>query len=291
MPVHVVAEVLANRRAGAHRVLTLAAPGVAEGFRPGMFVAVTVGPAQLARRPMWVHRVRGSGTHGATLEVVVEPRGTGSRWLGDRAPGDRLPLTGPLGRAFALPREPVACLLVGEGVAAAPLLALAERLRERSCAVTMVVAADDEAHLLATLEARRLARAVTVVTADGSVGTRGRAEHVVADLVAGPVAGSAPAVVYASGSPALLRAVARAAEAHDVSAQVAVAPAMPCGTGLCGACEVPVQDAAGQPSWARACHEGPALRADRVNWGALADRRPGGGTGAARVAGADGVDW
>lgn len=265
---HVVAEVLANKRAGAHRVLSLAAPGVAQGFRPGMFVAISLADGHLARRPLWIHRVRESGTHGATVDVVVEPRGTGGTWLARLAPGARVPVTGPLGRPFALPREPVACLLVGEGVAASPLFTLAERLRERGCPVTMLVAAQDEAHLLSALEARRLARAVTVVTADGSVGTRGRPEEVVPGLLAG----TAPGVVYASGGAALLRAVAASAAEQGVSAQVALSPAMPCGTGLCGSCQVPVRDAAGEPHWARACLDGPAMRADRVCWERLTSR-------------------
>ncbi|WP_185994814.1 iron-sulfur cluster-binding protein [Nocardioides campestrisoli] len=264
MPVHVDAEVIATRRAGAYRVLSLAAPGVADGFRPGMFVAVTVGTGSLGRRSLWIHRVRESGTHGACLDVVVEPRGQGGTWLAGRRLGDRVPLTGPLGRPFALPREPVACLLVGEGVAAASLFTLAERLRERACPVTMLVAADDEAHLVSTLEARRLARAVTVATADGSVGTRGSAEGVLGAVLTS----SGAQVTYAAGSPALLRAVAEAARVRELSAQVALAPPMPCGTGLCGACLVPVQDSVGAAHWVRACVEGPAMRADRVRWDA-----------------------
>ena len=39
-------------------------------------------------------------------------------------------MTGPLGRAFAHPREPARCLLIGEGYAAGALTTLAERLRE-----------------------------------------------------------------------------------------------------------------------------------------------------------------
>ena len=42
-PVHVTGEVLASRKAGAYRLLTLVAPGVAERFRPGTFVALSVG--------------------------------------------------------------------------------------------------------------------------------------------------------------------------------------------------------------------------------------------------------
>ena len=172
-PLHVAGELLATRRIGAYHHLTVVAPGVAERFRPGTFVAVSTGAERLARRAFWIHRVKPSGGYGATLELVVEVRGPGTRWLAAQTPGTPLQVTGPLGRPFALPAEAVPCLLVGEGYAAAPLFPLAERLRERDCAVSLLVAGSDEAHLLSALEARRSARAVTVVTGDGSVGQRG----------------------------------------------------------------------------------------------------------------------
>ncbi|WP_180923669.1 hypothetical protein [Nocardioides marinisabuli] len=65
VPVHVVAEVLASKRIGAFQHLTLVAPGVGERFRPGTFLAASVGspgdPAgrsHLGRRALWIHQVR-----------------------------------------------------------------------------------------------------------------------------------------------------------------------------------------------------------------------------------------
>ena len=202
---------LASRKVGAFHHLTLAAPGIPERFRPGTFVAVSVGgqdALRLARRSFWVHRVKPTGGHGLTLEIVVEVVGAGTRWLAALPQGAAVEVTGPLGRPFSLPKEPVSCVLVGHGHAAAPLFPLAERLRERGCAVTLVVSAPDEAHLLAALEARRSARAVTVVTGDGSVGLRGGVERPPARA-----SSSRPRadVVYAAGPTPLLHAVAAAA--------------------------------------------------------------------------------
>ena len=134
------------------------------------------------------------GGYGATLQLVVEAVGPGT--LADHlAPGARVEVTGPLGRPFALPKEPVSCVLVGDGYATAPLFPLAERLRERGCAVTLVIAGADEAHLLSALEARRSARSVTVVTADGSAGRKGT----VADVLDEVLDRAAAEVVYAAG--------------------------------------------------------------------------------------------
>ena len=91
-PVHVTAEVLASKRIGAFQHVTLVAPGVGERFRPGAFVAVSVGTGgyHLARRAFWIHQVRPLGGYAATVTLVVEPRGEGTRWLATRQRGDRV---------------------------------------------------------------------------------------------------------------------------------------------------------------------------------------------------------
>ncbi|PUA79721.1 dihydroorotate dehydrogenase electron transfer subunit [Nocardioides currus] len=264
-PLHVTGEVLATKKSGAYRHLTITAPGIPQRFRAGNFVAVSVDGGRLARRPLWIHRVKESGAFGPTLDVVVGVAGPGTAWLAERPVGSRLEVTGPLGRPFALPREPVACVLVGVGHGAAPLFPLAERLRERGCAVTLVVAAPDEARLLSALEARRSARAVTVITGDGSVGVRGD----VRTEIAGVLDRADADVVYAVGPHDTLRAVAAEAEARGAWSQVALEVPMPCGTGLCQGCPVPVVAEDGATRLVRACADGPVIRGDRVHWEAL----------------------
>ena len=122
-PVQVVGEVLGVRRSGLYHHLTLVAPGVPERFRPGTFVAVTVGGAMsetTLRRPLPVHRVRPTGSHGGTVECVFEATDAGTRWLAAAAPGTPVDVVGPQGRPFALPKEQVTCVLVALGCASAP---------------------------------------------------------------------------------------------------------------------------------------------------------------------------
>jgi dihydroorotate dehydrogenase electron transfer subunit len=267
-PIHVTGELLSVKKVGAYRHLTLVAPGIPERFRPGNFVAVSVAEAHLARRAFWIHRARPTGGYGATIEVVVADRGTGSHWLGNQPPGSRIELTGPLGRPFALPKEPVSCLLVGEGYAAATLFPLAERLRERHCLVNLLLGADDEAHLLSALEARRTARSVTVVTGDGSVGQSGSIGEALKDVLTR----NAVDVVYAAGPAQVLHQVAAAAEAHGAWSQTALETPMACATGLCQGCPVPVVGEDGVARDVRACADGPVFRGDRVRWAELEAR-------------------
>lgn len=267
-PVHVTGEVLSVRKVGAYRHVTLVAPGLPERFRPGNFVAVSVGESRLARRAFWIHRARPTGGYGATVDLVVSETGEGSRWLASRPQGTPVQLTGPLGRPFALPKEPVSCVLVGEGYAAAALFPLAERLRERGCVVTMLLAAPDEAHLLSALDARRTARSVLVVTGDGSVGQGGEVRDAIGDVLAR----AAAEVVYAAGPAPTLHDVAAAAEQHGAWSQTALERPLTCATGLCHGCPVPVLGEHGAARLARACYDGPVFRGDRVRWADLADR-------------------
>jgi dihydroorotate dehydrogenase electron transfer subunit len=254
-PLHVTGEVLAAKTVGAHRHLTLVAPGIGERSRPGSFVAVSTGEARLARRALWIHRVRPMGGHPATLEVVVEARGSGTRWLAGLTPGAAVEITGPLGRPFALPREPARCLLVGEGYAAAPLLALAERLRDRSCPVHLLLCAPDQSHLLEVLEARRSLGHVEVVTGDPAA------------AIAAAVGGAE--VVYAAGTVPTLRACADSARSAGISCQVALERPLTCATGLCHGCPVPLLDDHGGRMVVRDCLEGPVFRAGLLDWDAL----------------------
>ncbi|MBD8869739.1 iron-sulfur cluster-binding protein [Nocardioides donggukensis] len=265
-PLHVAGEVLSVKRIGAHHHVTVVAPGIAERFRPGTFVVLTLDDAadtaRLQPRSFWIHRVRPTGSHGATIELVVAAGSRFTRRLVALPQGSPVRVTGPLGRPFAQPREPVSCLLVGEGYAAAPLFPLAERLRERGCTVSVLLAAPDEAHLLGALEARRTARSVTVVTADGSVGVRGTVVDALPELLTR----SAADVVYAAGPVATLHAAAAAAEQHGAWSQTALETAQPCGTGLCQGCPVPVVAEDGVGRLVRACTDGPVFRGDRVRW-------------------------
>jgi dihydroorotate dehydrogenase electron transfer subunit len=267
-PVHVVGEVLSLKRSGAYQHLTLLAPGVPERFRPGTFVTVAVGGPmsdRTLRRALAVHKVRPTGAYGGTLESVFEASGPATEWLAGAPAGTPVDVVGPLGRPYALPKEPVTCVLVGEGCASAAMFPLAERLRERGCGVHMLLGAATEARLFGALEARRATRGVTVATADGSVGLRGGVVEALPEMLARTQAD----VVYASGPYDVLHGVAVAAEAHGAWSQTSVDVPDGCGTGLCLTCVLPVVGEDGGTRMVRACTEGPVFRGDRVRWGEL----------------------
>jgi dihydroorotate dehydrogenase electron transfer subunit len=265
MPVQVRGEVMKVRRAGAYHAMTVVAPGLAQSFRPGMFVAVAVGGddgAMLLRRAFSIYAVSDRGVYGGTVEFVFAVHGKGTAWLAERHPHDLVDVVGPLGRPFALPRQPANCVLVGGGYGSAPLFSLAEALRGRGCRVDFVLGAATEDRLFGALDAKRMATSLVVTTEDGSVGERGRVSDVLPDMLERTHAD----VIYACGPMGMLRAISELADAAGLPAQVAVEESMACGTGVCMTCVLPVIGDDGQTRMLRSCLEGPVFRSDRIRW-------------------------
>jgi len=267
-PIQVRGEVFSLKRVGDYFHLTLVADGIAERTRPGNFVALAVGgetSAALLRRAFSIYRVRPAGVYGGTVEIVFAAHGKGTEWLSRRQPHDPVDVVGPLGRPFALPREPVACALVGGGYGSAPMFMLAERLRERGCAVHIVLGAATESKLFGALEAKRAAQSVTVTTVDGSVGIKG----LVTDPLPALIDRYGIEVVYSCGPMAMLDAVTTVAVQNGAWSQTAVEESMACGIGVCMTCVLPVTGDDGILRMVRSCVEGPVFAGDKVRWDAV----------------------
>jgi dihydroorotate dehydrogenase electron transfer subunit len=265
MPEQIMAEVLDNRRVGDYHVLSLTAPGISETARPGHFVTLAMGgdeSSMVLRRAFAIHQVASRGVYGGTLDIAVSVQGLGTKWLAERRRHDVISLVGPLGTPFSLPKQGVACVLVGGGYGSAPLFMLAQALRERGCRVDMIVGASTEAKLFGVLELKRLASSLTITTDDGSAGVRGR----VTDVLGDSMERAGADVVYACGPMPMLAEVARISTKRRVFSQCAVEEAMACGIGVCMTCVLPVIGDDSVTRMVRSCIDGPVFRGDRVRW-------------------------
>jgi dihydroorotate dehydrogenase electron transfer subunit len=262
-PMHVRGTVLTVRQIDAYHAITIVAPEIAARFKPGQFVAIAVGgpdTSMLLRRAFSIHDVRPD--HGGTVEFVFSTGGRGTRWLAERRARDVLDLTGPLGRPFPVPRDPVSCLLVGGGYGSAALFALADRLRERRCSVDFLLGAASGDKVFGALTARRNGRSATITTVDGSLGVRG----IVTDMLGQVIHEARTDVIYACGPMAMLRQVTALARRYDLPVQVAVEEAMACGVGVCMTCVLPVVGSDGITRMVRSCVDGPVFRGEQVRW-------------------------
>ena len=267
-PVQVVAEVLATKRVGAYLSLTLVAPGVAEGAKPGQFVALAIGghdSSMILRRAFSIYAVKDRGVYGGTVEIVFAVTGKGTEWMSRLRPHDPVDVVGPLGKPFKLPANPAVCTLVGGGYGSAPLFWLAEILRARGCKVNFVLGAASADRLFGALDAKRISTLVAVTTEDGSQGELGRVSDVLPDMIDK----SGAEVVYACGPMGMLGAVAEIAESRGIPSQLAVEEAMACGIGVCMTCVLPVRGDDGRTRMVRTCVEGPVFMGDAIRWDSL----------------------
>ena len=270
--VQVKGEVLAVKQVGAYLSMTVVASGIAEQTRPGQFVAVAVGgddSGMLLRRAFSIHKVASRGVFGGTVEFIFAVHGKGTAWLARQRPHDPIDVVGPLGKPFALPKDPVNCVLVGGGYGAAPLFMLADALRQRGCRVDFVLGAATADKLFGALDAKRMAASVAFTTDDGSYGEQGR----VSDVLPSVIDRTHADVVYACGPMPMLHAVySVAAQSYGgagIPAQVAVEESMACGVGVCMTCVLPVIGDDGETRMSRSCIDGPVFPGDRIRWDAL----------------------
>ncbi len=214
----------------------------------------------LLRRAFSIHDVRPD--HGGTVEFVFAAKGPGTRWLAERRTRDVIDLTGPLGRPFPVPRDPVSCLLVGGGYGSAPLFPLAGRLRSRDCQVDFLLGAASADRVFGALTARRTGRTATVTTEDGSMGVRG----LVTDRLTQVIHEARTDVIYACGPMGMLRQVTALAARYDIPVLTLVEESMACGIGVCMTCVLPVIGDDGVTRMVRSCVDGPVFRGETVRW-------------------------
>ena len=246
---------------GSYLHLVLEAPEVANYVEPGHFVAIAVGgvgSGMLLRRAFSIHRA----TADKSIEVIFAAHGQGTQWLAEQKVGTQLDIIAPLGKPFALPRQPVGCVLVAGGYGAAPMMMLAQQLKQLGCLVEVVLGAASEDKLFGVLESKAIADVVTVTTDDGSSGVRGRVTDVLPDAIKRVSAKA----VYACGPMPMLKAVAQVSKELAAYSQCAVEEAMACGIGVCMTCVLPVIGDDGVTRMVRSCVEGPVFRGDRVRW-------------------------
>ncbi len=265
------AEVFGYRRLGEpYHSVTLVAPEVSKAAAPGQFIALRTPEdgSLLLRRTFSIHRIDRRPGWAGTIEIVFDVRGRGTELLARSRPHSVLDVLGPLGRPFRLPKEPTSCLLIGGGIGSAPLLFLAEELRDHGHRVDFLIGGRTQDHLLRPIESKRLGSTVTFTTDDGSVGHHG----VVTEIMPQTIEATGAKVVYTCGPTPMLRAVASISAEHRIACQVAWEEVMACGFGACLVCAVPVRVGSEDPGawrWVRCCTEGPVFSGSRIHWDML----------------------
>jgi len=262
---HINATILANKRVGQYHQIVFGIGDLVKSCRPGNFVAINVGgdtSRMILRRAFAISRVSESASFGGTMELIVAPHGSGSKWLCSQIEGSEVDIVLPLGTAFGIPTSPVNALLVGGGYGSAPLFGLAEVLKARGCKVDMLLGASTSAKIYAPMEGKRSVNSLKIYTEDGTMGEFGRVTEPIKVLIEA----KAIDVIYSCGPMGMLRAISELTANTDVVHQCAVEEAMACGIGICMTCVLPIKGDDGQISMLRSCIDGPVMDGSTVQW-------------------------
>lgn len=242
-------------------LLRLHVPEIAGSAKPGQFVMIkSCGEEEhdpLLRRPFSIHRV---DAEDEAIEILYRVTGRGTRLMAVQEEGSFLKVLGPLGMGFGI-RERKIPILVGGGLGIAPLLFLADFLREEKGIVVLGAITRGQLFRLGAFAGTGLD--VIIATEDGSFGNRGLVTEVL-DRLLRRLEGDARKniTVFSCGPMPMLSAVARLCGGYDVECQVSLEAFMACGLGLCLGCAVKAR--AG--GYLHVCKEGPVFSSRQIDW-------------------------
>jgi len=233
--------------------------------KPGQFIMLRVagGSQPLLRRPFSLLGLVHDAARVIGIEILYKVVGKGTEQLSHCREGQQLSVIGPLGNAF---RVPDACrhpLLVAGGVGVPPIRFLAQTLLARRgnrdrCVVFIGGRTRDDLVCLTEFDLPGLL--LDISTDDGSQGSRGVVTRRLQRAVdTGPVD-----LICACGPPAMLKAVAGIAAAHDIDCQVSIEAMMACGMGACLGCAVQLKG--DDEPYRHVCVDGPVFDARRLTW-------------------------
>lgn len=258
--------VAANEPAGpGYRMLSLEAPSIAAGAKPGQFVHLRVPglPETSLRRPFSIFNA-----DGGVVEILFKVVGAGTAALAEVVPGTAVCAAGPLGRGFPPPENGAAAILVGGGYGVAPLFFLGRTAAAGDGAARPVLFAGGRtaSDLLALDRFAQAGIKTVLATEDGSAGTKGFTTVPLDAALKEFRAAGRPFELYACGPDGLLKAVADRALALRVPGWISMDRHMACGVGACFACVQKTRDAKGNVQNSRCCINGPVFNASELVW-------------------------
>ena len=257
------APILVNEEIGCNIwLMTVEAPAIAGGARPGQFVHVRVPGMDdhILRRPLGIYA---ADAEAGTVDMMYQVLGFGTERMTALPLGGSVELIGPIGRGWQPPAGCSRALLVAGGVGSAPLHPLACELAAAGVEVTAVLGAGTADALVARERfCAALGDEPRCSTDDGTYGRAGFCTPLVAEALAEAAAEGRPFdYVACCGPEPLMRLVAAMAAEAGVFCEVSLERRMACGVGACLSCVVDTVDGK-----RRACVDGPVFPATEVVW-------------------------
>jgi dihydroorotate dehydrogenase electron transfer subunit len=235
--------------------LVLGEGTIARTARPGQFVMIRAWPAGDPVLPRPFDIVSADPETG-TFRLCVKVEGRGTALLASRAAGDRVSVTGPLGRGIETVEGRGIALLV-RGAGAAAVVFLAREAALRGIPVYTVLSAASANRLVCRKELEETSKELLIATDDGTEGYKGSGT----DLLDRLVANGKVDQVYTCGARRFARHVRGLDESKKIEGFVFLEGFMACGMGDCHGCAVKKADGEG---YYLVCRDGPVFPAGKV---------------------------
>lgn len=249
--------------AGRYYKLVFNIPAIARTAQPGQFITLRLNQdyKPLLRRPFSIHRIN------PKIEILYELVGMGTELLSRKKPGQYLDVLGPLGNGFNLTPNVYNSMpvLIGGGIGIAPLLFLAQRLKERKSSPwsqkpLVLIGAKNKREILSQKEFANLGLNVRISTDDGSVGFNGKATGLLRYILR-TTHNTQRMSIYACGPKPMLSEIAIIAKQYNIPAQISLDEYMACGLGVCLGCMIQTKE--GQRL---VCIDGPVFDVPEIKW-------------------------
>lgn len=226
--------------------------------KPGQFfhIRTTDNYSPLLRRPFSIYRINEAEN---SLEFLYLVKGTGTKKLAERKPGQHLDILGPLGSSFTVPDSSKGILLVARGVGIATLSALAYSVGKSKVPCYAILSARSKEDILVEKELTA-AGIQTFLVNDRDGSSDPAAVKVLAEKL---IHSRKIDSVYTCGSKRLSILMKEIAENNSLFAEIALEENMGCAMGACYACVCDIQEGTEIRS-VRICQDGPVLPLKKV---------------------------
>lgn len=246
--------------APAIKLFKVSAPEIAAKAQPGQFIILRM-DEKGERIPLTIadfDREKG------LLTLIFQEVGRSTLELGELNEGDQiLDVVGPLGKPSEIENfGRVIC--VGGGVGVAPIYPITRAMKEAGNEVISIIGARNGDLLILEQEMKQVSNELYVVTDDGSYGAKGFVTTKLQEILNND---KKPDLVVAIGPLVMMKAVSEETRPYRVKTVVSLNSIMVDGTGMCGACRVPVGD-----KTKFACVDGPEFDGHQVDWSIAAMR-------------------
>ena len=213
---------------------------------PGQFIHIKI-IKTILRRPFSIHCVKGK-----TVFVLFRIRGRGTKILAEYKTGDKLNMIGPLGKGFSLNIKSSRNILLGGGLGVAPLVFLADRLKELKPII--ILGAKNKDEVICVDKFKRRGSKVYLVTEDGSIGKKGTAVDILKSFF-NKFNKSDKINLYACGPEGMFKGIRKAiGNNKNVNCQVSFEQFMGCGIGVCCGCTIETKN-----GYKKVCKDGPVF--------------------------------